>query len=93
MNMIYVSGSHCDTYCEHHALDDAVPDVNNSEWDHPVHCAECHELLDATLTEYGANCVLTAVAANEGDPDILAAWREMYDYLFDDDDDDWNLED
>ena len=37
--------------------------------------------------------MLTAVAANEGDPEILAAWREMYDYLpFEDDDDDWNLE-
>ena len=56
--MVYVSGSHCDTYCEHHAPDDAVPDVNNSEWDYPVHCAECHELLDATLTEYGCQYVI-----------------------------------
>ena len=32
--MVYVSGEHCDTYCEHHAPDDAVPDVNYSEWDY-----------------------------------------------------------
>ena len=95
MNMIYVSGEHCDTYCEHHAPDDAVPDVNNSEWDCPVHCAECHKLLDATLTENGNDYVLGAVKGQDGDPEVLAAWAEMYSYLFDDHifDDDWNLED
>ena len=50
--MVYVSGLNTVTpTVKNHAPDDAVPDVNNSEWDYPVHCAECHELLDATLTE------------------------------------------
>lgn len=51
------------------------------EADSPQHCDGCGTFLRNPLTGDGETYVREALAAGDGNPDVLAEWREFYDYL------------
>ena len=56
----------------------------DSEWDSPVHCSACGELIPVGLTSDGEDYVKQALADADGDPDVLADWAAEYSYLVED---------
>lgn len=61
------------------------------EADSPCHCDHCHVFLENPLTSDGQEYVKEALASGEGDPEVLAAWRERYDWLIPDEEEDEEL--
>lgn len=53
----------------------------DSEVDSPSHCDSCGAFLPHSLTRDGEEYVREALSEGEGDPDVLAEWREYYSYL------------
>ncbi len=51
------------------------------ESDSPTHCDHCMKFLENPLTGDGETYVREALAANDGNPEVLAEWRAFYDYL------------
>ena len=75
----YIDVEGCETYCETCAPNGAQPDVNNSEWDYPIHCAECETLIDVPLTSDGVQYVIERLETpGSGRPEILQEWRDNY---------------
>jgi len=52
----------------------------DGETDSPTHCELCEALIVEPLTPYGIEYVRDAIAANDGRPEILAAWKMAYHY-------------
>lgn len=48
------------------------------EADCPNHCDCCGVFLENPLTTDGVAYVLDALESGDGDPDVLAEWREFY---------------
>ena len=51
------------------------------EADTPQHCDGCGTFLQNPLTGDGENYVREKLEAGEGNPEVLAEWRDFYDYL------------
>lgn len=58
----------------------------SGDTDSPSHCDFCEALIYEPLTPDGVEYVRDAVENNEGRPEVLAAWREAYPYIFEEED-------
>ena len=62
------------------------------EADYPQHCSDCNEFLENSLTDDGEEYVKKAVKADEDKHNpVTEQWKEYYSYLFNDEDEDYNL--
>lgn len=52
------------------------------EADYPMHCEKCGFFFGNALTTEGEAYVREAVQRGDGNPEVLAEWREEYSYLF-----------
>lgn len=50
----------------------------SGEADSPTHCDQCRALLWHPLTKEGYEYVRESIKSSDGDPEVLAAWKEAY---------------
>ena len=93
---IYQADLYCedcagDTMQPHDALDAGLDSDNlaicpyadgGGESDSPAHCGSCGVFLENPLTGDGAEYVKDAVLDGSGNTEVLAEWREYYDWIF-----------
>ncbi len=54
---------------------------DTDERDSPASCNECSEFILTSLTDTGEDFVVDAILRNRGRPEVLAQWREEFDWL------------
>ena len=58
--------------------DEWEPVTSDDASDYPMHCSLCEALILTSLTRYGKNYVAERIAAADGAPEILLAWKTAW---------------
>ena len=58
--------------------DEWEPVTSDDASDYPMHCSSCEALILTSLTQYGKNYVAERIAAADGAPEILLAWKTAW---------------